>query len=94
MKKNNAKRLSEEEIDELVEAQADNDAAWDKPIRVRRGKSSSVSIPAALAARAAFLARLHRTASVDAWLTQVIRERVAFEEAAFNGVKRQLARSS
>jgi hypothetical protein len=28
--------LSEEEIDEIVTAHADDDSAWEKPIRVRR----------------------------------------------------------
>jgi hypothetical protein len=41
--------------------------------------------------RAAFLAQLHRTKSVEDWLTQVIRERVDLEEAAFAGVERKLA---
>ncbi len=36
-------RVSEEEKDELVEAQADDDSAWDKPIGVQRAKSSTAS---------------------------------------------------
>lgn len=30
------KRLSEQEIDEIVESQADDDSAWEKPFQVRR----------------------------------------------------------
>jgi competence protein ComGF len=50
-----------------------------------------LSIPAELAARAAFLARLHRQRSIDEWLTHIIQERVELEEAAFVGAKRELA---
>jgi hypothetical protein len=82
--------LSEEEIDRVVGAQADDDSAWEEPIQVGRRKASSVSIPAGLAARAAFLARLHREADVEKWLMRVIRERVELEEAAFREVKRDL----
>ncbi|PYS80947.1 MAG: hypothetical protein DMF67_18620 [Acidobacteria bacterium] len=32
--------LSEEEIDELVTAQADDDSAWEKPIKVRRSRTA------------------------------------------------------
>jgi len=85
------RELSQEEIDKIVVAQADDDLAWEKPIYVRRKKSSAFSIPAELAARVAFLARLHRQASTEEWLTRIIQERVELEEAAFARVKRDLA---
>jgi hypothetical protein len=87
-----AKRvLSEKEIDEAVAAQANDESSWEKPVRVRRAKPTSLSIPATLAARAAFLARLHRKSSLAEWLTHIIQERVELEEAAFVGVKHDLA---
>lgn len=85
------KNLSQDEIDKIVVGQADSNSAWEKPIRVRRKKATSLSIPAELAARAAFLARLHRQPSIEEWLTHVIQERVELEEAAFVGAKRDLA---
>jgi hypothetical protein len=85
------KKLSEQAIDQIVIAQADNDAAWEKPVRVRRTKPASLSISPDLAARATFLARLHRTRNVEEWLTHVIQERVELEEAAFAGAKQDLA---
>jgi len=59
-KKKNGRRLSEEEIDKIVESQADDDSAWEEPIEVRRAKPAPLTIPAELAARAAFLAKLHK----------------------------------
>ena len=88
--KHKAEVLSEEEIDKIVVAQADDDSVWGKPVRARRPKSASVLLPAELAARAAFFARLHRQAKVEDWLRQIIQERVDLEEAAFAGVKREL----
>ena len=85
------KNLSEQEIDQIVVSQANDDSAWESPVRVRRTELALVSIPADLAARAAFLAQLHRQTSVEEWLTHVIQERVELEEAAFIGVKRDLA---
>jgi hypothetical protein len=81
------KKLTEKEIDRLVITQADDNSAWDKPVRVRKGKPASLSIPPELAARAAFLAQLHRTKNTEEWLRQVIEERIELEEAAFRGVK-------
>jgi len=91
--KRKTKVLSEEEIDKIVVAQADDDSAWEKPTRVRRPRSASVPLPAELAARAAFFARLHRQAKVEDWLRQIIQERIELEEAAFAGVKRDFVKS-
>jgi len=90
-KKQTKKHLTEQEIDRIVESQADDDSAWDKPIKVRRAKPASLSIPAELAARAAFLAKLHRENNVEDWLTKVIKERVEIEEVAFNEAKREMS---
>ena len=82
--------LSEEQIDQIVVEQAGDDSAWEEPILVERTRPASLCIPAELAARAAFLARLHRSESLDEWLTHVIRERVELEEAAFVDAKQEL----
>ena len=83
--------LAEEAIDERVIAQAENDSAWEEPVRVRRVKTASLSIPGELAARAAFLARLHREADLQRWVERVLRERVELEEFAFSAAKKKLA---
>ena len=82
--------LAEEAIDERVIAQAENDSAWEEPVRVRRAKTASLSIPGELAARAAFLARLHREADLQRWVERVLRERVELEEFAFSSAKKKL----
>ena len=82
--------ISEEEIDRTVIAQADKDSAWGRPVRVRKKKMSSLSIPSDLARRAAFLAHLHGLSGLEEWLTRIIRERIEFEEVAFGEVKREL----
>lgn len=90
-KKSRRKQLSEPEIDQVVESQAEDDSAWQKPIKVRRAKSTSLSLPADLAARAAFLARLHREKNVDEWLARIIKERLELEEVAFSRAKREMS---
>jgi hypothetical protein len=85
------KKLSEEEIDQLVVSQAEEDSTWEKPINVRRAKSAALTLPAELAARAAFLARLHREKNVGEWLARIIKERVELEEVAFSEAKRAMS---
>jgi hypothetical protein len=88
--KSKAKKLSEEHIDAMVIAEAEDPSAWSKPVKVRRSKGASVSLPASLAERATFFARLHREDRLNDWLTRIITERVDLEEAAFSGLKRKL----
>lgn len=84
------KTLDESELDAVVIAEADDDSAWGKPTRTGRVNAAAFSLPAELAARAAFFARLHRAAGVEEWLKRVVEERLALEEAAFAEVKREL----
>ena len=87
---NKQKDLSEEELDEIVIAQADNDAAWEEAVTVPSATPISLSLPPELARRAAFLAQLHRMSSVEEWLKNVIQQRVDFEESAFMELKQAL----
>ena len=84
-------KLTQDQVDRVVTAQAGEDSAWQKAIVIRRPKSTSLSIPAELAARAAFLARLHRESRVDKWVERIVRERVEIEESAFTAAKKTLA---
>jgi hypothetical protein len=85
------KKLTEKEIDQVVVSQAADDSAWGKPIKARRSKPASLTLPAELAARAAFLAHLHHKGTVEEWLTNIIQERVELEEAAFSGARHEMA---
>lgn len=91
MKNKETTTLDQEGIDRVVIAQSEDDSAWEAPIRVKRSKPVSLRIPGDLAARAAFLARLHREAGVDKWVERVVRERVELEELAFTVAKKKLA---
>ncbi len=89
--KQTPKKLSSPtEIDQLVIAQAEDDSAWESPIHVRQMTLTSLSLPAELAARIAFVARLHRNNNVEAWLLHVIQERLEVEERIYGEVRREL----
>ena len=84
------KKLSEKQIDQIVILQADHDDGWEDAVKVTRQKATALSLPAILASRAAFFARLHREASLEDWVKRIIRERLEIEEAAFAGCKKEL----
>lgn len=91
---NKLKPLSEEQIDEIVIAQAEDDTAWEEPILVQMTIPTTMSLPPELATRAAFFAQLHKVSSVEDWLRNIIEEWIDFEEAAFAGLKQALAAKS
>ena len=90
-KKRKTTSLGQEAIDRLVVSQSEDDSAWEAPVPVKRSKPASLSIPGDLAARATFLARLHREAGLDKWVERIVRERVELEEFAFSEAKKKLA---
>ena len=90
-KKKKAITQDQEAIDRLVVSQASDESGWDPPVRVKRSKPAALSLPGELAARAAFLAKLHREAGIDQWVERVVRERVEIEEFAFKETKKKLA---
>lgn len=90
-KKSKRQQTFEQNIDKVVESQANEDSAWERPIKVRRARSTALSLPADLAARAAFLAKLHREKNVQQWLSRIIKERVELEEVAFSEAKRAMS---
>ena len=90
-KKKKTTALDQEAIDQIVIAQSDDESSWSAPARVKKSKPASLSIPGDLAARAAFLAGLHREPGMHKWVERVLRERVELEELAFAEAKRELA---
>lgn len=88
--KTKKKPMTEAELDEMLIAQADDDSAWEAPIKVKRNKKSSVSLPSELAARALFFAKLHQEKNLDAWLNRIISERLDMEEAVFLSLKKDM----
>jgi hypothetical protein len=85
-----ATTLDREGIDRLVAAQASDESDWEAPMRVKRSKPATLSLPGELAARAAFLARLHREPGMDKWIERIVRERIEIEEFVFKETKKKL----
>ncbi len=83
--------VTDEEIDEIVTAEADDDSAWAEPVAVHPQQPAAIALSGDLAARAAFLARIHREKSLKNWLLRVVRERIELEEGAFVEAKRAFA---
>ena len=85
------RKPTQAEVYRIVTEQAAEESAWGRPVVVSRPKWTSLALPAELAARATFLAKLHRERGVDRWVERVVRERVEIEESAFRAAKKAVA---
>ena len=85
------RKVTQAEVDRIVTEQAAEESTWERPVVVSRPKWTSLALPAELAARATFLAKLHRERGVDRWIERVVRERVEIEESAFRAAKKAVA---
>lgn len=83
---NQTRELSEAEIDDIVEQQADNDTAWEATIEVNR-QTAFLVLPEEIVEKASFFASLHNVDTVESWLVQIIQQRIALEEHAFSKIK-------
>ena len=86
--------LTEQEIDEIIIAQAEDESGWEPAIDVQIEATTSLSIPPQLARKAAFFAQLHNKTSMQAWLEAIIQERIEFETAAFASLQQALSKTS
>ena len=86
-----AEHLTEEQIDDIVVAHAEDESAWEEPIHVER-KPGTVTLSGELLARVAFFARLHGVTDVDEWVAQIIQERLDLEQVIYVGLKRTATR--
>jgi hypothetical protein len=86
-------KQTEDEVDEIVSSESEIDARWTKPIEVKRRLPVSLVIPGEIALRARFFSRLHGTGNLRDWLTRIIQERLDMEEAAYQEIKREFAKS-
>ncbi len=83
----NKTKLTEQEIDDIVIADADELNQWESPVFMQPDVPTTISIPFSLAVRAQFFAGLHKKHSMEEWLQTIIQERVDFEETAYATLK-------
>lgn len=80
------KRLTEEDIDKLVIAEANDMSKWEEPIAV---KPTSIRFSPLVIEKAKYLAKLHRARGYQTWLKKVVEERIKLEEELLSGFKRE-----
>jgi predicted DNA-binding protein len=85
------RKLTEEEIDRLVIAEANDTSKWGKPIAV---KPTSIRFSPSIIEKAKYFAKLHKTRGYQTWLKQIVEERIKLEEKFLSDFKREIKTAS
>jgi hypothetical protein len=90
MKNNKKKKLSEEEIDEIVVREANDPSKWDGPIRVVPPTAIALKLSPHLIERAKRIAKRKRIGAYQDWLSKVVEERIVLEESRPRSIPRRV----
>ena len=74
------KKLTEEEIDEIVTKEADDLTKWEEPIFIKPAGATSIRLSSETIKKAKYLAKIHKFRGYQTWLKQIIEERIRIEE--------------
>jgi hypothetical protein len=88
------KKLTEQEIDEIVASEADDITKWEDPISVKPEGAISIRLSTDTIRKAKYLAKLHKYRGYQTWLKRIIEDRIKTEEEILNGLKQDLESES
>ncbi|MGH7595406.1 MAG: hypothetical protein ACREOI_03595 [bacterium] len=83
-------KYSEEEIDKILEQEADELCKAGEPKRLKR-QVTTLQLPSVWLEKAKFLATLHNFSDYRDWIGQIVKERLRLEESLIRGLKKNAA---
>jgi len=84
------RKLTEQEIDEIVIREADDINKWEEPISVKASGEASILLSPDTIRKAEYFARLHKYRGYQTWLKRIIEERIKTEEEILKDLKQRL----
>ena len=88
------RRLTEEEIDEIVISEASDITKWEEPISVKPSGATSIRLSPDTIRKAKYLAKLHKYHGYQTWLKRIIDDRIKTEEEMLKELKQTLESES
>jgi len=84
------RKLTEQEIDEIVISEADDISKWEEPISVKPSGEASIRLSPDTIRKAKYFARLHKYRGYQPWLKRIIEDRIRTEEEILKDLKQML----
>ncbi len=87
---NKKRKLTEDQIDEIVIKEADDLSKWESPVHVKAPQAISLRLSPQLIQKAKFLATLHKSKGYQSYLEKIIKERIQLEEKLIESIKPEI----
>ena len=91
--KKNSKKLTNEQIDEIVTIESDDLSKWEEPIEVKAPQAVLLRLSPELIQKIKFLATIHKTDNYQNWLEKIIKERIQLEDELLDSIKEDFTQS-
>jgi len=91
--KKNSKKLTNEQIDEIVTKESDDLSKWEEPIEVKAPQAVLLRLSPELIQKIKFLATIHKTDNYQNWLEKIIKERIQLEDELLDSIKEDFTQS-
>jgi len=91
--KKNSKKLTIEQIDEIVTKESDDLSKWEEPIEVKAPQAVLLRLSPELIQKIKFLATIHKTDNYQNWLEKIIKERIQLEDELLDSIKADFTQS-
>lgn len=91
--KKNSKKLTNEQIDEIVTKESDDLSKWEEPIEVKAPQAVLLRLSPELIQKIKFLATIHKTDNYQNWLEKIIKERIQLEDELLDSIKADFTQS-
>jgi len=91
--KKNSKKLTNEQIDEIVTKESDDLSKWEEPIEVKAPQAILLRLSPELIQKIKFLATIHKTDNYQNWLEKIIKERIQLEDELLDSIKEDFTQS-
>ncbi len=91
--KKNSKKLTIEQIDEIVIKESDDLSKWEEPIEVKAPQAILLRLSPELIQKIKFLATIHKTDNYQNWLEKIIKERIQLEGELLDSIKSDFTQS-
>jgi len=86
------RKLTEENIDEIVTKEAGDLTRWEEPILVKPAGVTSIRLSPETIRRAKYFAKIHKLRGYQTWLKQIIEERIRIEEDILTELRQKFSR--